>query len=178
MPCEHDPSSDSGLSTFGRAAGDVIGKFAADRYSFSMHVFTYGTLMFPQIWQAVVGREFVAVEGAATGFAIYRVREAVFPGITAATDADVVRGVVYLDVDEASLARLDRFEDDYYERQALWIACDDGQRRQANAYIVPIHSRVVLTDEVWDRGQFIASGGLDHFIRRFAGFSRIDGSQL
>ena len=64
-------------------------------------------------------------------------RDAVFPGIIAASDADAVRGVVYLDVDEASLARLDVFEDDFYERQALWIECDDGQRRQADAYVVP-----------------------------------------
>ncbi len=138
-----------------------------------MHVFTYGTLMFPEVWRAVVGREFFAVEGAAAGFAIYRVQDAVFPGIIAATDVDAVRGVVYLDVDEASLARLDVFEDDFYERQALWIACDDGQQRQANAYVVPVHNQAVLTDEPWDRDQFVASGGLDHFIRRFAGFRRV-----
>ena len=138
-----------------------------------MHVFTYGTLMFPEVWQAVVGREFAAVEGAAAGFAIFRVQDAVFPGIRAAGDGDAVRGVVYLDVDAASLERLDVFEDDFYERQALWIECDDGQRRQANAYVVPAHNRTVLTDEPWDRHQFVASGGLENFINRFAGFSRV-----
>ena len=138
-----------------------------------MHVFTYGTLMFPEVWRAVVGREFVAVDGTAAGFAIYRVRDAVFPGIIAATDEDAVAGVVYLDVDDASLERLDLFEDPFYERQALWITCGDGQRRQANAYVVPAHNRAVLTDEPWNRDQFVTSGGLDHFIRRFAGFARL-----
>jgi gamma-glutamylcyclotransferase (GGCT)/AIG2-like uncharacterized protein YtfP len=138
-----------------------------------MHVFTYGTLMFPEVWRAVVGREFATVEGAAAGFAIFRVQDAVFPGIIAATDVDAVGGVVYLDVDEASLARLDVFEDNFYERQALWIACNDGQRRQANAYVVPDLNQSVLTDEPWDRDQFVASGGLVHFIRRFAGFARV-----
>ena len=139
-----------------------------------MHVFTYGTLMFPEVWRLVVGREFRSAEGTAAGFAIYRVADAVFPGIVAASDADAVRGVVYLDVDDASLDRLDTFEDNFYERQALWIACDDGQRRQANAYVVPAHNRKVLTDEPWDRDEFVATGGLDHFIRRFAGFSRLE----
>jgi hypothetical protein len=35
-----------------------------------MHVFTYGTLMFPEVWQAVVGREFATIEGTAAEFAI------------------------------------------------------------------------------------------------------------
>ena len=96
-----------------------------------MHVFTYGTLMFPQVWEAVVGREFVSIAGRATGYAIFCVRDAVFPGIVAAGDRDAVSGVVYLDVDQASLARLDLFEDDFYRRETLWIDCDDGQRRAA-----------------------------------------------
>ncbi|HEY3391950.1 MAG TPA: gamma-glutamylcyclotransferase family protein [Lacipirellulaceae bacterium] len=139
-----------------------------------MHVFTYGTLMFPQVWKAVVGREFVSTAGSAIGYAIYRVRDAVFPGIIAAGDRDAVSGVVYLDVDQASLARLDLFEDDFYRRESLWVDCDDGQRRAADAYVVPSENRDVLTNEIWLPDEFVASGGLDYFIRRFQGFERIE----
>ncbi len=138
-----------------------------------MHVFTYGTLMFPGVWRAVVGQEFATVEGRAAGYAIHRVRDAVFPGIVMAADDCAVRGVVYLDVDRASLDRLDRFEDDFYDRQTIWIDCDDGQRRAADSYVVPPANRQVLSDEPWDRDAFVASGGLDHFIARFAGFGRL-----
>jgi gamma-glutamylcyclotransferase (GGCT)/AIG2-like uncharacterized protein YtfP len=138
-----------------------------------MHVFTYGTLMYPEVWQAVVGRMFDTVEGTAAGYAIYRVADAVFPGIVAAGENDVVRGVVYLNVEHASLARLDLFEDDFYERQSLWIDCDDGERRAADAYVVPAENREVLTGERWDRAAFVASGGLEHFISRFRGFDRV-----
>jgi gamma-glutamylcyclotransferase (GGCT)/AIG2-like uncharacterized protein YtfP len=137
-----------------------------------MHVFTYGTLMFPEVWQAVVGKLFETVDGRAIGYAVFRVADAVFPGIVEAAD-HVVRGVVYLDVDDASLARLDRFEDDFYQRQVLLIDCDDYQQRAAEAYVVPPANQNVLTSEPWERDAFIASGGLEHFIRRFAGFSRI-----
>jgi gamma-glutamylcyclotransferase (GGCT)/AIG2-like uncharacterized protein YtfP len=137
-----------------------------------MHVFTYGTLMFPEVWQAVVGKLFETVDGRAIGYAVFRVADAVFPGIVEAAD-QVVRGVVYLDVDDASLARLDRFEDDFYQRQVLLIDCDDYQQRAAEAYVVPPANQNVLTSEPWERDAFIASGGLEHFIRRFAGFSRI-----
>jgi gamma-glutamylcyclotransferase (GGCT)/AIG2-like uncharacterized protein YtfP len=137
-----------------------------------MHVFTYGTLMFPEVWQMVVGRMFATVEGAAAGFAVFRVRDAVFPGIVEATDG-TVRGVVYLDVDADSIERLDKFEDDFYERRSIWVDCDDGQRIAADAYVVPQACRGVLTDEPWDRDSFVASGGLEHFINRFAGFGRV-----
>src|SRR5687768_17423762 len=104
---------------------------AALLYSSSMHVFTYGTLMFPEVWQVIVGRPFKSIEGTARGYAIYRVVDAVFPGIAAADEKDAVHGVVYLDVDQASIARLDTFEDDFYERQGLWVDCADGERRAA-----------------------------------------------
>lgn len=142
-----------------------------------MHVFTYGTLMFPEVWQAVVGRTFAAVEGRAARYAIYRVRDAVFPGIVPAGDLDSVRGVVYLDVDQACVTRLDLFEDDFYERQTLSIDCDDGQRRAADAYIVPAENRAVLTDQQWRGDEFAASGGLHHFLSRFQGFARIKGAE-
>jgi gamma-glutamylcyclotransferase (GGCT)/AIG2-like uncharacterized protein YtfP len=96
----------------------------------------------------------------------------VFPGIVETTGS-AVRGVVYLDVDQESIERLDKFEDDFYERRSIWINCDDGKRLAADAYVVPDANRGVLTDELWDRESFVASGGLAHFINRFAGFGRV-----
>jgi gamma-glutamylcyclotransferase (GGCT)/AIG2-like uncharacterized protein YtfP len=140
----------------------------------AMHVFTYGTLMFPEVWKAVAGREFKSVEGMAAGVAIHRVRNAVFPGIVEAGEQDAVRGVVYLDVDAESLVRLDLFEDDFYRRETLWVTCDDGERRAAEAYVVPPENRAVLTNEPWRADEFVSSGGLQEFIERFQGFARID----
>jgi gamma-glutamylcyclotransferase (GGCT)/AIG2-like uncharacterized protein YtfP len=137
-----------------------------------MNVFTYGTLMFGEVWRAVAGHDFPSVGGTASGYAIFRVRDAQFPGIIAAAN-ERVTGVVYLDVDAAAIERLDRFEDDFYERQGLWIECDDGQRRPAEAYVVPDIHRGVLSDEIWNRDDFVAQGHLQGFIQRFAGFSRL-----
>jgi len=140
-----------------------------------MHVFAYGSLMFPEVWQTVVGRDFETVEGMAAGYSIFRVRDAVFPGIAAAADECVAPGVVYLDVDDASLVRLDRFENDFYERLKLPVDCSDGQRRAADAYVVPAKNRHVLTAEPWTATAFVSSGGLADFIQRFHGFSRLGG---
>jgi gamma-glutamylcyclotransferase (GGCT)/AIG2-like uncharacterized protein YtfP len=138
-----------------------------------MNVFTYGTLMFPEVWWAVAGTDSASVAGTAVGYAVFRVAGAEFPGIIAAAQENRVRGVVYLDVGSDALARLDRFEDDFYERRALMIDCDDEQRRAAEAYVVPASNRHVLTNEPWNRDAFVASGHLEQFIRRFAGFGRL-----
>ena len=138
-----------------------------------MHIFTYGTLMFPDVWRSVAGRAFETVAGTARGFSIFRVQNALFPGIIAAAVDDSVRGVVYLDVDDAAVTRLDRFEDDFYVRQTLSIACDDGRELSADAYVVPVNQRAMLTNEPWTREAFVESGGLQQFVRRFAGFARL-----
>jgi gamma-glutamylcyclotransferase (GGCT)/AIG2-like uncharacterized protein YtfP len=138
-----------------------------------MHVFTYGTLMFPEVWHAVVGRSFQTVEGNAAGFEVFRVRDAVFPGIIAGAGACSAPGVVYLDVDPMSMDKLDRFEDGFYERGEIAVDCRDGQRRMAEAYIVPAENRSLLTSEPWSRESFLESGGLEQFISRFAGFGRV-----
>src|SRR6476620_8220404 len=111
-----------------------------------MHVFTYGTLMFPDVWRTVVGREFATTDGTASGYAIFRVCDAVFPGITPTAEDRCVKGVVYLHVDNPSLQRLDAFEDDFYERRVISINCEGGRRLDAQAYVVPESNRHVLTD--------------------------------
>jgi gamma-glutamylcyclotransferase (GGCT)/AIG2-like uncharacterized protein YtfP len=138
-----------------------------------MHVFTYGTLMFPEVWQAVVGRQFITAAGHADGFRIFRVRDALYPGISASEPAGAVQGVVHLDVDSDSITRLDRFEDDFYRRQPIVVACDDGRQLAAEAYIVPDERRDALTTEPWSGDDFVARGDLDRFLASFAGFQRV-----
>ena len=94
-----------------------------------MHVFTYGTLMFAEVWKAVVGRKFETIQGTAAGYAIYRVRGTVYPAMTTASETSIVPGLVYLDVDAESIARLDRFEGPHYERLEIAIDCADGIAR-------------------------------------------------
>ena len=48
-----------------------------------LHLFTYGTLMFPEVWQAVVGKDFETTPAQLPGYQIFRVRDAVYPGIIA-----------------------------------------------------------------------------------------------
>jgi gamma-glutamylcyclotransferase (GGCT)/AIG2-like uncharacterized protein YtfP len=143
---------------------------------FTMHVFTYGSLMFPEVWRSVVGKDFATIQGTAPGYSIFRVRGATFPGITPADEGSSVSGLIYLDVDRESIARLDRFEDVFYDRVSIQIDGRDGVRRMADAYVVPVKNRHVLTAEPWTAEWFESSGALADFIARFQGFSRLGGA--
>lgn len=138
-----------------------------------MHVFTYGTLMYPEVWLAVVGRTFETVGGTITGYANFRLRNEVFPGILAAGPEKSVRGIVYLDVDDDSIELLDVFEGEFYDRLNLQVIREDGHSLTAGAYVVPEKNRHALTDEAWHGEDFIARGHLEQFIRRYQGFSRL-----
>ncbi len=93
--------------------------------------------------------------------------------MTAGSETSLATGVVYLNVDSESIERLDRFEDDFYQRLTIGIDCVDGERRLADAYIVPSIQRHVLANELWERDWFLTSGGLQKFIGGFAGFGRV-----
>ena len=80
----------------------------------AMHVFTYGTLMLPSVMEAVTGRRFAAQKAMLHGYARFRVKGASYPGVVEAVGA-TTDGVLYLDVDAPSLARLDAFEGAFYQ---------------------------------------------------------------
>jgi gamma-glutamylcyclotransferase (GGCT)/AIG2-like uncharacterized protein YtfP len=138
-----------------------------------MHVFTYGTLMFPEVWRAVVGKQYETVAATAAGFEIYYVRDAVYPGIIAAAHGSVT-GLIYFNVDAESLARLDIFEGEDYRRQQIQVTrSDNGQILQADAYVIPPANRQLLTNEPWSAQEFAARGELNRFVARYAGFERL-----
>jgi gamma-glutamylcyclotransferase (GGCT)/AIG2-like uncharacterized protein YtfP len=148
------------------------------------HLFAYGTLMFPEVWRIVVGREFETTLASLVGYEILRVQEAVYPGILRVAPsgsssvepraASAVPGLVYFDLDASSLARLDAFEGPEYVRQTVVVVCQDGGEVEADAYVVPRESAHLLTDEVWTADDFAARGHLATFVAKYAGFGRLE----
>jgi len=119
-----------------------------------MHLFTYGTLTFPEVWQRIAVQEAVAERAELTGFAIYRVRDAVFPGIVRASQEDVVAGVLYRDLDDETMFELDAYESDFYRRDTVSVVTQMGESQECQVYIVPESRRDMLTDEPWDAKWF------------------------
>lgn len=118
-----------------------------------MNLFTYGSLMFPEIWLRVAGRVFSHHPARVHDYAAYKVRGEVYPGLAACPGA-VTSGVVYMGLDKATLARLDAFEGSYYERLPLTAIGPDQTPLAVHAYVVVDAYRSTLADELWDAEEF------------------------
>jgi gamma-glutamylcyclotransferase (GGCT)/AIG2-like uncharacterized protein YtfP len=98
------------------------------------NVFTYGSLMFPQVWQQVVAGNYRSVRASAPGHARYAVDGETYPGMVAQSGS-VVEGVLYLAVDAAHVEALDRFEGEAYRRVTIDVALADGSSQPAATYL-------------------------------------------
>jgi gamma-glutamylcyclotransferase (GGCT)/AIG2-like uncharacterized protein YtfP len=126
----------------------------------SRHVFTYGSLMFPEVWTLVVTGRYRSIAGTLAGHGRFAVAGQTYPGMIAAADERVV-GVLHLDVDDADLARLDDFEGDDYRRVTVSVDCADGTTRASETYLYLRQDR--LLPSAWDPEAF----AMDRFIATY-----------
>ena len=102
----------------------------------------------------ITGRRFPSEPATLEGFARSMLRGATYPGIAPAAGART-QGTLYSELDPESLALLDRFESDLYERRELRVATASGER-SAFAWVVRPQHQELLTGEPWDRHLFAA----------------------
>ncbi len=120
----------------------------------STAVFTYGSLLFAEIMQAVTGTHFPSQSAVLKDYARYRVRCASYPGIVPAPGTSVA-GRLYLGVDSAAVEHLDFFEGDLYERISVDVHTDEGIL-SAQTYIIPPGKAHHLSETAWDPDAFRA----------------------
>ncbi len=116
-------------------------------------MFTYGSLEFPAVLRAVIGRVPASEPAVLEGFARFRVRDASYPGIVAAPGART-EGTLWRGLDADALSALDRFEGALYERLRLPVRTRAGATVQAHVYVVRAARRDVLGPEPWDKERF------------------------
>lgn len=113
-------------------------------------LFIYGTLQFPAMMRAVLGRELPLREALLPGFARYQVRRRVFPAIVPAADGRVA-GYMAADVGPRALDRIDDYEGPPFRRQAVRVyAPDDDRPVEAFTYVLRPRYRCLLLDRDWD----------------------------
>jgi len=133
-----------------------------------MHVFTYGSLMFPAVWQRVVSGDYQSSEALLSGFERRAVRGATYPCLVRSESSPPVQGVLYYDVSNVDLDRLDEFEGEQYQR--LLVACDlpDGEKIEAFVYIWSAENISQVGGD-WDLNWF-QEQGLALFLKHYPGF--------
>ena len=127
-------------------------------------LFTYGTLQFPEVMQAVSGSLPHWVDAQVYGYAQYRLVDRTFPGIIAESNR-VTTGRLYVDVGAVAWGLLDRFEDPFYERQDIEVWLADGTCARAQAYVLPSEAAHLLSGEPWTMSGFAEEHLVDYVNR-------------
>jgi gamma-glutamylcyclotransferase (GGCT)/AIG2-like uncharacterized protein YtfP len=100
----------------------------------ALPVFTYGSLMFTQVWQRVVRGRYRSEPAIAAEHVRLAIAGVDYPAMVARSGASVP-GVLYFDVDARDIAALDAFEGADYRRVPLQVATASGATLTAHAYL-------------------------------------------
>lgn len=118
-------------------------------------IFVYGTLIFPELVHALTGKTFKTKSAELAGYERLKIYDGdlarEYPALVESS-AGKVEGLVLLDIDEESLALLDFFEDEEYERCLVDVTID-GEVRAVFAYVYELQDETIFKDE-WNPDEF------------------------
>jgi gamma-glutamylcyclotransferase (GGCT)/AIG2-like uncharacterized protein YtfP len=114
-----------------------------------MNLFAYGTLRFAEVWRRIGLREFPSESAILRGYAIFRVVDVVYPGVTQAASNECVEGSLFRDLDDETVSELDAYESTLYDRKEVVVETASGEQVTCQAYIIPKNRRNSLTNEAW-----------------------------
>lgn len=128
-----------------------------------MHLFTYGSLMFPQIWSRVANGAHPHQRATVTGYSRHELPGEVHPAMIASDPHSTVEGVLYANLTPDEIARLDRFEDEGVDYRRITVRAEttDGAVVDAYTYVYMHPARVSAL--AWDPAEF-ETRGLQHFL--------------
>lgn len=127
------------------------------------HIFTYGSLMFQEVWESLVLGKYSHAPALLEGYARRCVKNEEYPVIFQANES--VKGIVYYDVEPYDIARLDTFEGEYYERKTILLNnCID-----AEVYVLKCEFFDIIDDKPWSEETF-EKEGIKRFCETYKGF--------
>jgi gamma-glutamylcyclotransferase (GGCT)/AIG2-like uncharacterized protein YtfP len=131
------------------------------------HLFTYGSLMFEDVWNRLVRGHYLSQHATLNGFARRSVKEDEYPVIFQANEQ--VEGVVYYDISAEDMVILDAFEGEYYARQEveLWVK---NEPIRACVYVLKEEHFDIIDPKPWSEALF-ATEGIKRFLAHYKGFS-------
>ena len=124
-----------------------------------MNLFAYGTLMWPEVMEALLGRRPEGIPAVLAGYRRLRLKAKHYPVMVAASGA-AVEGTLYTGLSEKDFEVLDAFEGEEYDRETVSLGSGFAQ-----AYILAPRWRHLADSVPWRPEQFkpehFADLGLD-----------------
>ncbi|AOO66707.1 gamma-glutamylcyclotransferase family protein [Sulfurospirillum halorespirans] len=131
------------------------------------HLFTYGSLMFEDVWNRLVKGNYLSQKATLQGYARRSVKDDVYPVIFQADE--LVEGVVYYDISEEDRIILDTFEGEYYERKEVELLVKNELIR-ACVYVLKEEHFDIIDPKPWSEALF-ATEGIKRFLANYKGFA-------
>lgn len=100
-------------------------------------LFVYGSLIIPDVLDALLGRRPRQVEASLPGWSARCLRGVAYPGLVADASSSAA-GLVLDDLTAREIALIDDWESDFYERERVHPLVD-GRPIEADAYVLPAH---------------------------------------
>lgn len=138
-------------------------------------LFAYGTLMVPEILNAVCGCRRSGEPALLHGYRRRRVIGADYPAIRPWA-GETVEGLLYTGLSDDQTDMLDAFEGSMYQRREVEISVAAG-KQDAQTYVLAARYASLLSNQHWSLKQFL-SDHVQEFIRRYPGFLAIDSEQV
>ena len=151
----------------------------------SVALFTYGSLMFSEVWQKVTNLDTVPVPGRLHEHVRCQVAGEDYPAVLERSGA-AVDGALYTGLSPRSMALLDRFEGPDYERVPVTVVLSDKARadpvvfapahwplagREVAAYVYLFRGDGARDGHDWSVSDFKLAG-MARFIDAYIGFRR------
>lgn len=134
-----------------------------------MNIFTYGSLMFPPVWEKVTGCPAAGKPARLAGFSARRICDQSYPALVEEAGS-VVDGIVYEDVSAAAVKRLDDFEGEFYRRIEVRLETAPSILTTAWVYLAAKADDPVILTETWDAALF-EKESLNSFLTNDPGFT-------
>lgn len=141
-----------------------------------MNLFTYGVLMYSEIFRALTGRELSSEPATLNGFRRHALIMDGYPKVPAIVPAAgaTVEGVLIRGVDQETLEVLDEFEEvskGLYVRERVAVRDRAGCERRADAYMAGPAALGSLSGS-WDPQEFVEQHYAEYLNGAFRGFSQ------
>lgn len=135
------------------------------------NIFVYGSLMFDVVWSRVVMGKYHRIKATVEGFKRLAVIGQTYPALTLGDG--IVDGIVWREVGNSDLARLDNFESEPYQRVKGFAKTDDRNELEVQLYLIREEYADLLDDKEWNVDEF-RRHGLRRFMSDYFGFDKIN----
>ena len=131
-----------------------------------INIFTYGSLMFSEVWQRVVAGRYQSYPAILHDYQRFAVRDDTYPGIVARAGSSV-SGLMYAGVAVDDIVALDHFEGVDYRRIEVDATLSDGSTWLVQTYLMI--NPAALSEQPWMPHEFQLRKFLDTYCRNKLG---------